>query len=120
MMRSLSRTEETSGLVTMIALVGEIERGDRAVLDPGRAVADDVVEAFFEFLEHPLDPLALQRILVARLRGREDIEAVVALVLDQRLVEFGVAVDDIDEIEDHPALATHDQVEVAQGPHQNR
>ena len=101
-------------MVTMIAAVGEIERGDRAVLDARRAVADDVVELLLQLLEHPLDAVALQRVLVAGLRGREDVEIVVALVLDQRLVEVGVAVDDVDEVEDDAALAAHDQIEVAQ------
>ena len=94
--------------------VGEIERGERAVLDAGRAVADDVVELLLQLLHHPLDALALQRVLVARLRGREDEEVVVPLVLDQRLVEVGVAVDDVDEVEHDAALAAHHQVEVAQ------
>ena len=94
--------------------VGEIQRRDRAVLDAGRAVADDVVELLPQLFEHALDALALQRILVARLRGREDVEIVVALVLDQRLIEVGVTVDDIDEVEDDAPLATHDQIEVAQ------
>src|SRR5271169_5320407 len=84
------------------------------MFDPGGAIADDVVEALFQLVEHPLDPLALQRILVARLRSRKDVEAVVALIFDQRLIELGVAVDHVDEIKDDPALAPHDQVEVAQ------
>src|SRR5258705_8712699 len=86
------------------------------MLDPRRAVADDEVELLLQFLEHPFDALALQRILVAGLRGRKDVEVVVALVLDQRLVEVGVAIDDIDEIEYDATLAAHYEIEVAQ-PH---
>src|SRR5690606_40157055 len=37
-----------------------------------------------------------------------------ALVADQRLLERGLALDHVDEVVDHPALAAHDQVEVAQ------
>ena len=96
--------------------VGEIESGDRTVLDPGRAVADNIVEAVLQLIEHPFDPVALQGLLVPRLRRRENIKVVVALILDQRLVEFGVAVYDIDEVEHNAALAAHDQIEVAQ-PH---
>ena len=84
------------------------------MLDPGWAVADDIVEAVLQLLKHPLDPVALQRVFVAGLGGREDEEVVVALVLDQRLVELGVAVDHVDEIEDDAAFAPHDQIEVAQ------
>src|SRR5260370_16627780 len=94
--------------------VGEIESCDRTMLDPGRAVADDIVEVFLELVEHPLDPVALQRFLVPRLRRREDVKVVVALIPDQCLVELSVAVDDIDEIEHNAAFAPHDQVEVAQ------
>src|SRR5260370_24450336 len=94
--------------------VGEIESGDRTMLDPGRAVADDIVEVFLELVEHPLDPVALQRFLVPRLRRREDVKVVVALIPDQCLVELSGAVEYIDEIEHNAALAPHDQVEVAQ------
>src|SRR5581483_2046427 len=55
-----------------------------------------------------------QRVLVARLGGGKDGEILHPLVLDQRLVEIGLAVDDIDEVVHHPALATQDEVEVAQ------
>jgi hypothetical protein len=70
------------------------------VLDTGRAVADDEVELLLQLLEDALDAFPLQRVFVARLRGRKDVEIVVALILDQRLIEVGVAVDNIDEIED--------------------
>ena len=36
------------------------------------------------------------------------------LVADQRLGELGVALDDVDEVEDHAPLGAHDEVEVAQ------
>src|SRR5205814_2511459 len=94
--------------------IGEIERGNRAVLDPGRAVAYDVIELLLQLIEHAFDPVALQRILVAGLRGRENIEIVVALVLDKGLVEVGVAIDNVDEIKYDTAFAAHDQIEVAQ------
>src|SRR5579884_3610267 len=84
------------------------------MLDAGWAVADDVVELVLQLLHDPLDAFALQRVLVAGLRGREDEQIVVALVLDERLVEVGVAVDDVDEVEDDAALAAHDEIEVAQ------
>src|SRR5260370_5208957 len=93
---------------------GERESGDRTVLDPGRAVADDIVEVFLQLVEHPLDPVPLQRFLVPPLRRREDVKVVVAVIPDQCVVELSVAVDDIDEIEHNAAFAPHDQVEVAQ------
>ena len=84
------------------------------MLDAGRAVADDEVELLLQLLQDALDALALQGVLVARLRGRKNIEIVVALILDQRLIEIGVAVDHIDEIEHNAALAAHHEIEVAQ------
>src|SRR5262249_12442352 len=88
--------------------------GQGAVLDAGRAVADDVVEALLQLLHDALDPLALQGVLVAGLRGRKDVEVLDPLVADQRLVERRLAVDDVDEVEDDAALAAHHQIEVAQ------
>src|SRR5216684_9352785 len=84
------------------------------MLDSRRAVADDVIELLLQLLEHAVDALAPERVLVAGLRSWKDKQVVVALILDQRLVEVGVAIDDVDEIEHHAALAPHDQVEVAQ------
>src|SRR5947209_10296546 len=84
------------------------------MLDSRRAVADDVVEILLQLVDDATHPLALQRVLVARLRGREDIEILQALVADQRLVELGIAVDDVDEVEDDAAFASHDEIEIAQ------
>ena len=63
---------------------------------------------------HPLDALLGESLLVAGLAGRQHREVVDALVADQGLADAGVAVDDVDEIEDDAALATHDQIEIAQ------
>jgi hypothetical protein len=70
----------------------------------------------FEFLENLLHTFFAERILVASLRSRQDEEiAVLAmLVLDQRLSERCFAVEDVDQVIDHTALAAHDQVQVAQ------
>ena len=68
----------------------------------------------FEILQHLFDAFFSQRILVAGLRGGKDEEVVAVLVLDQGLVEVGLAIHDVDEVVDHAALAAHDEVEVAQ------
>src|SRR5690606_22318881 len=44
----------------------------------------------------------------------QDIEPLSAFILDQCLLEVGLLVDDIDEVIDHTALTSHDQVEIAQ------
>ena len=95
-------------------LVGEVERHLRPSLDPGRAVADDVLELLAQLVQRLADALGVERVLVLGLRGREDVEAVDPLVLDQRLVQADAVIDDVDEVEHHPALATHHEVEVAQ------
>ena len=92
-----------------------MHRHQRAGLDAGGRVADDVVEAHLaELLQHALDAILVERVLVARLRGGQDIQLLALLVLDERLVQVGFVVDDVDEVIDNTALASHDQVEVAQ------
>ena len=60
------------------------------------------------------DAVLGQRLLVAGLTGGQHVEILQALVLDQRLVQRGVAVDDVDEVVDYPALAAHDEIQVTQ------
>jgi len=67
-----------------------------------------------ELLQHALDPFLLERVLVPRLRGRQHEQVLGVLVLDQRLVERRLVVDDIDEVVHDATLAAHDEVEVAQ------
>src|SRR5262249_19607926 len=55
-----------------------------------------------------------ERFLVARLRSGEHVEVLALLVADERLVEVRFLLDDVDEVVDDAALATHDEVEVAQ------
>src|SRR5690606_3981161 len=50
----------------------------------------------------------------AGLRCRENREVVQALVLDERLLQLRLALNHVDEVEDHAPLATHDHVQVAQ------
>jgi hypothetical protein len=81
----------------------------------GRRVADDVVELHrLQLLQHPLDALLLQRVLVACLGGGQDVELVELLVLDEGLRQLDLFVDDVDEVVHDAALDAHDQVEVAQ------
>jgi hypothetical protein len=68
----------------------------------------------FQFLQHLFDAFFGQRVLVAGLRGGQHVQVVAVLVLDQRLGQRGFAVDDIDQVINDAAFATHDQVEVAQ------
>jgi hypothetical protein len=101
-------------LVTTIGVVGKYIAICRAALDTGRRVADDVVVLFRQLFEHLADALDGQRVLVAGLRGRQHEEVVARACRDQRLIQVGLAVDDVDEVVDHAPLAAHDQVEVAQ------
>ncbi|MNI56904.1 hypothetical protein D3C73_1119330 [compost metagenome] len=95
--------------------VGEVHRQEGTLLDAGRGVADDVLEAVGgQVLQDLAHAFLGQRILVAGLRGSQHEQVVEALVLDQGLLEGGLAVHDIHEVVHHAAFAAHDQVEVAQ------
>ena len=87
---------------------------ERAPLDAGRAVADHPVEIGAQRIDHMGDAVLGERVLVAGLRGREEVERLQPLVPDQRLRQFGLALDDVDEVEDDAALGPEDEVEIAQ------
>ena len=92
MMRSESRTEETSGLVTMTATSAMTHGERRAALDAGRTVADDPVEFARAARAITLrDALFGQGVLVAGLRGRQQRQSFEPLVADQRLRKLGHA-----------------------------
>src|SRR5690606_1176554 len=96
-------------------LVGVVHGQEGALFDAGGGVGDDVVEAvLLQLLEDALDALLGQRILVPGLGGGKDVQVLEALVLDQGLLEARLAIDDVDEVVNHAALAPHDQVKVAQ------
>src|SRR6202020_1114555 len=73
-----------------------------------------VVQRLAQYADDPLDALCGQRVLVARLRGREQVQSVDALIADQRLRELGVALCDVDEVKDDSALGAHHQIEIAE------
>ena len=58
-----------------------------------------------QFGNHAAHPLEGQGVLVSGLRGGQDEELVLPLVLDERLVERAFAVNDVQEVIDDPALA---------------
>ncbi len=96
-------------------VIGEVHRQVGALLDAGRGIANDVVEAFLaQLLEHLFHAFLGEGVLVTRLAGGQHVQALVALVLDEGLLERGFAVHDVDEVVHHAPLAAHDQVEVAQ------
>src|SRR5699024_8433306 len=81
----------------------------------GGGITNNVFKAhFLELVQYLFDPFPRQRILVAGLRRRQDEQVFQLLVANQCLVQGGFPLDDIDEIVDNPALASHDEIEVAQ------
>src|SRR6185437_8407893 len=86
----------------------------RTALDPGGAVAEDVIEFVAQVVDHFFDAFAGEGVFVARLRGRQDREVLQPPVHDQSLFDLGVALDDVDEVEHHAALASHHHIEIAQ------
>src|SRR3984957_19458492 len=86
-----------------------------AFLDTRVRIANDLLEALGrEFVEYAAYAFIGERFLVASLRRGQEIQRIDALVLDQRLFEYAVALDDIHEIIYDTPLAPHDQIEVAQ------
>ena len=74
----------------------------------------DPVELLAQLVDHALDAFVGQRVLVAGLRGRQQIERLEPLVADQRLRQLGVALHDVDQVVDDAALGAHHEIEVAQ------
>jgi len=81
---------------------------------PAWAVADHPVKSGAQIEDHAGDAFLGQRVLVAGLRGRKQVERVEAFVADQRLGQLGDALDHIDEVEYHAPFGAHDEIEVAQ------
>ena len=98
----------------MIGRIGVPHRQRRAALDAGRTVADDPIEFRAQLRDDAGDAVFGERVLVAGLRGRQQIEIFQPLVANERLRQLGDAVDDVDQIEHHAPFGAHDQVEVAQ------
>jgi len=86
----------------------------RAALDARRAVANDPVKPLAHLVDHALDALFRERVLVSRLGRGEQVERLHALVADQRLAQVRFALGHIDEIEHHAALGAHHEIEIAQ------
>ena len=113
-MRSESRTEETSGLVTTTA--ASAWRIASVAPRSMPAGLSQITQSNFS-RNSPItrcDALCGQRVLVAGLRGRQQRQRLDALVADQRLRQLGVALHDVDEVEHDAALGAHHEVEVAQ------
>jgi hypothetical protein len=96
-------------------LVGKVHGHERAAFNAGGRVADDVFKAHAgQVGQDLLDAFLRQRVLVARLAGGQHEQVVALFVLDERLVQVGLALDHVDEVIHHAAFAAHDEVEVAQ------
>src|SRR5690606_37286834 len=95
-------------------LVGAVHGQVRTFLDAGRRVADDVFAGLRRFVVDLHDACVGQCTLGAGLAGGQHVQVLQALVLDRRVGQGGVAIDDVDEVIHHAALAAHDQVQSTQ------
>ena len=87
----------------------------RAGFDARGRVTHDVVKAHARQIgQHLFHAVLREGVLVTRLAGGQHEQVVALLVLDEGLVQVGLAMDDVDQVVHHTAFATHDQVEVAQ------
>lgn len=84
------------------------------MLDTRWRIADHIFVGLIKLLEHAPNAILRQGLFIARLRGRQDVELIAALIPNQRLIEIGLPIDDIGKVIDDAALAAHDQIEIAQ------
>ena len=95
--------------------VGVVHGHARAVFNASGRVTHDVVEAHGAQLDQDLvHPTRGEGVLVAGLAGSEHEQVVTVFVLDQGLVQMGVALDDVDQVVHHAALTAHGEVEVSE------
>ncbi len=113
-MRSLSRTELTSGLVTTTAMSAWCMASWAPRSMPAGLSHTTQSKLLAQLADDAGDAVRRQRVLVAGLAGGQEVEGIDALVADERLGELGVALDHVDEVIDDPALGAHHEVEVAQ------
>jgi hypothetical protein len=72
------------------------------------------LELFLQLDHDAGHAVGAERVLVAGLRGGEQVQRVDPLVADQSLGQLGVALDDVDEVVDDPPLRPHHEIQVAQ------
>ncbi len=94
--------------------VGIVQGHLGAVLDAGRGVAHDVIEGLRQLVDDFLYAFPGEGFFFTGLGSRQDVQGFHPLILDQRLVQGGFALDHVYEVVNHPAFAIHDQVEVTQ------
>ena len=64
-------------------------------LDAGGAIADNPIEVLAQFVDHTRDAFFAQSILIPGLRRVQKRERVDALVANERLRKFGIALNDV-------------------------
>ena len=70
--------------------------------------------SIFQLVEHLFHPFTGQGVFVTRLRSRENVEVLGALVFNQRPVQRGIALNDVHKVIHDATLTSHDEVEVTQ------
>ena len=87
--------------------------------DPGILILDEPMNGLDKNGVREIRELLLKmkeenKLIILASHNREDIEVLRALVFDKRLVQRGIALDDVDEVINDPAFTAHDQVKVTQ------
>ena len=84
----------------------------KPLLNAGRTVQNNVFKLSLQMLNQ-LDHLAfIYRGFIPRLCGRKQIQAGIALILDQRLLDTAVALHHIHQIVDDPVFQPHDHIQI--------
>ncbi len=95
--------------------ISKVKRHQRTGFNACRGITDDEIEFhFLQFFENLVDAFASQSVFIPGLGSRENVEIFRALIFNQRLVQCGIALNDVDEIINDATFAAHNQVEVTQ------
>ena len=100
--------------MTTIASEAPADGVSKALLDAGGTIDQHVVRLLRGEVDDRGKLLGRDRILLARLRGRQDRKRLEALIFDQRLAKLAAPFRDLDQIEDDALLEAEDEIEVAQ------
>src|SRR5262249_10494060 len=112
--RSESRTDDTSGFVTTIASSAKRIASVAPRSMPAGTSQDDQAKLLSERGNHPKSPFLGGSVLVARVKRGNQCEFVEAFVANKALKKFGNPLRHIKKIKNPPPFGTHHQVQVSQ------
>ncbi len=113
-MRSEIADRRNFGIADDDRLVRKAHRQHRATFDASRAVTDDPVEFRPKLRDDFADAFFRQRILVPRLRSRQQPQILQTLVANEGLREICDALHHVDEIKNHASFGAQHEIKITQ------